>query len=188
MKAAWNDLSYGERKFITGGMFKAGKFRSSGAPSKAYFVPFQYCVINPAHCLVGQKIHFIFDLNEQFEGFARDLYKLFRGEHSDISVKDRFGPLSFAISKEAVPIQVADLFSYLSSTFCEWRIKGQSAASFPEWHLLNKVMANTQHEENHQFLDKDGLSQLLGDLPAFMREALKAERKLIHKNQRRFKP
>jgi hypothetical protein len=157
--------------------------------SKAYFVPFQYCVINTAHCCqVGQRIHFIFDLNEQFEGFARDLYKLLRGEHSGISVKNRFGPLSFAVSKEAAPIQVADLFGYLTSTFCEWRIKGQSAASFPELHLLSKVMANTQHKENHQFLDKDGLSKLLGDLPTFMRESLKVERKLIHKNQRRFKP
>jgi hypothetical protein len=43
-------------------------------------------------------------------------------------------------------------------------------------------------QRNHQFLDKDGLSKLLGDLPTFMREALKAERKPIHKNQRRFKP
>jgi hypothetical protein len=132
VKAAWNDLSYGERKFATGGMYKAGKFRTSGAPSKAYFVPFQYCILNTAHCCrASQKIHFIFDLNEQLEGFARDLYKLLRGEHSGISVKKRFGPLSFAVSEESALIQIADLFSYLTSTFYEWRIKGKSEASFP---------------------------------------------------------
>ena len=188
VKTAWNDLSYGERRFITGGLFRAGKFRSSGAPSRAYFVPFQYCVINTAYyCRSGQKLHFVFDLNQQLEGFAHDLYALLKGQYSDISVKDRLGVLSFADSAEAVPIQIADLFSYLTSTFCDWRLTGRPASSFPEDHLLRRMMANTRHKLNHQFLDRHGIEEVLAELPPAMREAFKHQitQKAIQEKRRR---
>jgi hypothetical protein len=134
----------------------------------------------------GAEGSFNFRLNQQFEGFARDLYELLRGEHSKITVKDRLGPLSFETSEQAVPIQVGDLFTYLTAKYCEWRI-ANTQTTFPEQHLLQKLLANTRHTESHTFLNKAGLAEMLEQLPSFMRESLKAERKPIHKNQRRIK-
>lgn len=185
VKEAWNELSYGERRYISGGMYSAGKFKTSGAPSKAYFLPFQYCIVNTAHyCGVGQRVHFIFDLNEQFKGFAHDLYALLRGEHSKISVKDRLGPLTFETSLHAVPIQVSDLFNYLTAKWCEWNIEKRSSP-FPHAGLLGKLVENTRHTESHKLLDRNGLAELLEQLPADMRKHLKAAKQ--HTSKRRLK-
>jgi hypothetical protein len=175
VKEAWNKLSYGERKYITGGVYRAGKFRTSGAPSKAYFFPFQHCILNAAHhCGVGQKIHFIFDLNEQFEGYAKALYALLKA--GDVSVKDRFGPLTFETSENAIPIQVADLLCYLVAKYCAAKMKNDPI--LPD-SLLRKLIFNSVHEQNHVILDEKGLAELLERLPAKM----KLEQKPIHGNQ-----
>ena len=76
VKADWNKLGYGERRYLTGGTFNAGKFTTSGAPSKAYFVPYSFCIYMATDfCGRGQKVHFAFDLNNDLHGYSREYFK-----------------------------------------------------------------------------------------------------------------
>jgi len=77
---SFNKLSHNQRRFLTGGKLLNGKFKSSGCPSKSYFLPFQTCILDAAdHVPVGGKAHFFFDLNKQFKGYAIDLFALVKG-------------------------------------------------------------------------------------------------------------
>ncbi len=95
-----------------------GKFKSSGCPSKSYFLPFQTCILDAAdHVPVGGKAHFFFDLNKQFKGYAIDLFALVKG--LDLKVKDRIGEVHFPTGLEAVQLQAADMFCYGSRYFSQ---------------------------------------------------------------------
>ena len=71
----WKSLNYNERRYLTGGQLKNGKFITSGAPSKQYFLPFLQvvsCVGN--YCLEGERANFFFGLDRTFSGYALKYY------------------------------------------------------------------------------------------------------------------
>jgi hypothetical protein len=58
-RAAWNLLPLDERRYLTGGVLVADKFKTSGAPSKTYFLPFMFSLLAAArHCSPDQKDSF----------------------------------------------------------------------------------------------------------------------------------
>ena len=110
----FNSLTEHERRHLTGGESRDGKWRVSGAPKKAYFLPFQDVVIQAVEAVqrVGWKAHFYFDENNQFSSFARELYTIIkRGSPPEIS--SRMGDLTFASSSDTAGLQAADLFTYV---------------------------------------------------------------------------
>ena len=107
----WNRLSHNQRRFLTGGRLIDGKFKSSGCPSKPYFLPFQSCVVDAAgHAPIGGKAHFFFDLNKQFKGYALDCFALLKTY--PLLCQDRVGDIDFKTGLEAAQLQAADLYCY----------------------------------------------------------------------------
>lgn len=157
VKAEWNRLTYGERRYLTGGIFDAGKFTTSGAPSKAYFVPFQFCIFIAAElCGRGQKVHFAFDLNQELHGYAREYFKLLK-KLPGLSWGPKLGQPSWPTSLEAVQLQAADLLAYLLIIFMPTRIGNPKAK--PNWML--RLAAGRKMPDTMKFLDKEGLELLL---------------------------
>lgn len=169
VKEEWNNRTYGERQFLTGGIYRAGKFKAGGAPSKAYFVPFQFAILNAAlHCGIGQKTDFIFDLNEQFKGYAQQLYALLKGEAPGFSprTKARLGRLTFDNSVDAIPIQVADLFTYLSAGYGAEKVGNKDAE--PQL-MLRRLIRNLLDKDDHVFLNKEGIEIALEHCPNWVK-------------------
>jgi hypothetical protein len=168
VKAAWNRLTYGERRYLTGGIFDAGKFTTSGAPSKAYFVPFQFCIYMATDfCGRGQKVHFAFDLNKDLHGYSREVFKLLK-QLPGLSWGPKLGEPSWPTSFEAVQLQAADLLAYLLIKFMPTRFSNPKAK--PDWML--RLAAGRQVSATMKFLDKKGLDDLM--LSRCSRDQIKA--------------
>jgi len=134
-----------------------GKFKSSGCPSKPYFVPFQICVTDvAAHAPIGGKAHFAFDLNKQFKGYALDLFALVKGLE-DLKVRDRIGEIEFPTGIEAVQLQTADLLCYQAYQYAQKRAANPNERPHPLLRNLLKGLA----VEADAFLDDKGLGLLL---------------------------
>jgi hypothetical protein len=155
---SFNRLSHNQRRFLTGGKLVNGKFKTSGCPSKPYFVPFQLCVVDIAdNAAVGGKAHYAFDLNKEFKGYATDLFSLVKGLE-DLKVRDRIGGVKFPTGLEAVQLQAADLLCYRSYQYAQKR------AAVPDTRpdsLLQELISGTISDVYHTFLDDYGLQVLL---------------------------
>jgi hypothetical protein len=158
---AFNRLSHNERRFLTGGTLRNGKFIDSGCPSKPYFLAFQTVILDIArHAPVGGKSHYAFDLNKQFKGYALDLFALVKGliEHP---LHERIGEISFPTGLEAVQLQTADLLCYLNYQFAKKKLVDRSAK--PDL-LLRSILQGMLDDKDFPFLDDVGLAELLRDI------------------------
>ncbi|SRR5579871_3997936 len=153
---SWNKLSQNQRRFLTGGKLVRGKFKSSGCPSKPYFLPFQACVMNAAaHAPIGGKAHYFFDLNKQFKGYALDCFALLKSY--DLKVKDRIGDIDFKTGLEAVQLQAADLYCYQLYQYALRKVANQKEK--PNTLLLRLIRGTLPGTD--EFLDDYGLALLL---------------------------
>jgi hypothetical protein len=159
VKEDWNKLTYGERRYLTGGIFDAGKFTSSGAPSKVYFVPFQFCIYMATDfCGRGQRVHFAFDMNQELHGYGREYFKVLK-KLPGLSWAPKLGQTSWPTSFDAVQLQAADLLAYLLIRFMPTRLGNQKAK--PDWML--RLAAGRQWPDTMKFLDNAGLELLLSE-------------------------
>jgi hypothetical protein len=157
---SFNRLTYNQRRYLTGGALRKGKFVTSGCPSKTYFLPFQSVIIGIAdHAPVGGKAHFAFDFNKNFKGYALDLYALMK--QSGITVRDRLGEIAFPTGQEAVQLQAADLLCYLCYQYGQQRIINRSER--PN-EILKRIITGTILDKDFLFLDDAGLARLLADV------------------------
>jgi hypothetical protein len=155
--ACFNKLSHNQRRFLTGGFLKDGKFGSSGAPTKPYFLPFQVCIVQSAtNAPVGGKAHFAFDLNKQFKGHALQLFALVR--QSELKVQDRIGEVTFPTGLEAVQLQAADLLCYRSYRHAQRKVRDPEI-QVP--HLLRQLLSGLLSLSDFPFFDDRGLAALL---------------------------
>jgi Protein of unknown function (DUF3800) len=149
--ADWNALSIDQRRFFTGAEFDPHRkrFVSSGCPSKAYFLPFQSCIIDAAnHCTKGEKAHFFFDHNKQFAGYCGKLYTILR--NSPLRCRDRLGEISLPDGKEAIALQAADLLCFLFKEFLPRRALKNHAVMRS---ILKRAMANYRTAKDFPFYD-----------------------------------
>jgi len=154
---AFNRLTYNQRRFLTGGALRDGRFVTSGAPSKPYFLAFQSACLGVAHhAPVGGKAHFAFDLNKNFKGYALDLYSLLK--ETDLKVKGRLGEIAFPTGQEVVQLQAADLFCYLDYQFCKRKVQNKNEQPDP---LLRSVLQGMLSEHDFPFLNDEGLAVVL---------------------------
>jgi len=105
-------LSYGERRFVTGGHFHGEKFITSGAPTKPYFLMFDHCLVDSANkTKEGKRIVFVFDQQKQYESRAIEQF----GESVrllDKPMAEKFGGVMFQPRIDAPGLQAADLYTH----------------------------------------------------------------------------
>jgi len=121
----WNVLTKPERRFLTGAQVLAGgKFRTQGAPTKAHFLPFEFCVQKTlVYCRHKERLHVSFDLDESANSlhgwtpiYFAHVKKLL------LENTERLGSLSFDSSVDAPPLQAADLLAYRIREHAEARL------------------------------------------------------------------
>ena len=129
------DRSLDSRKWFTGAKFRTsdGKALTSGCPTKSYYVPFQWCVLNPAKVSRNkavEKIHFFAGLDRTFYRYASVLYKhLLSDPRLPASFTAILGQISFPLAKDTLGIQAADLFV---NRFYQHMIQVASTGKVPE--------------------------------------------------------
>ena len=115
--AAFNGLTEGERRFLTGGFWMTrnrseGRWiRSTGAPNKPYYLAFQYFLQQAArHSPKDAQINFLFDRQDVLEAHAVKVFKEIaeRGLIID-GDKKNLRRLAFGSSRDDPALQAADL-------------------------------------------------------------------------------
>jgi hypothetical protein len=107
----WKALNQNERRYLTGGQVKNGKFITSGAPSKSYFLPFLMVVtIVGDYCLEGELANLFFGLDKSFSGYALDYFKKIQKLKGDYC--RHLGSIDFPPAANTYPLQAADLLAY----------------------------------------------------------------------------
>jgi hypothetical protein len=115
----FNGLSYGERKFVTGGMPAIApdseyfKWYTTGAPSKPYFFALRSTFVESLNSS-KQLIHFIHDRQNLYEPYAHELARVFRIGLGR-GMNRLFGSLVFEDKERIPPLQLADLLCYLAN-------------------------------------------------------------------------
>jgi hypothetical protein len=158
-------LSHNQRRFLTGGGLYSGQFKSSGCPSKPYFLPFQTCIVEIAgHAPRGGRAHYAFDLNKQFKGYAINLYKGIKAQ-KHLSVREQLGEIAFPTGIEAPPLQAADLLCYQAYLFAQKRAINPMEIPNP---IHRRLIGRQVVASNALFLDKSGLDVMLDgiDIPS----------------------
>lgn len=102
---AWQNRSdYWKRIFVGPGFGK-------GRAHDPLFLSFQVAISKTAtYCKPGKIMHFVYDLDSKNSGRFAEWYRDFK--HDNESVDSGLGDLIFADSKQALPLQVADLLGY----------------------------------------------------------------------------
>ena len=109
--ADFNSLSLNERRWITGGVYYAKKWKVSGRPSSPYFLAFHEVMIagveraNP-----GVICDFIFDRQDVYSGYALKLWNHLK-DNQHLRSSPHLGTIAFASRLDRVALQIADLLT-----------------------------------------------------------------------------
>jgi hypothetical protein len=158
----FNSFSLKQRRFFTGATVnrRTGKLITTGAPSKAYFVPFQNCLKTVTeYAPVGGKAHFAFGIDRPFAEYAVSLFaqikeQIAEGLYPAWKAKDRLGDPTFPEASKTAQLQAADLYVHLTY---QHMIERHLAPS----ELLALCLVNMKTREDHQFMDKECLEDVL---------------------------
>jgi hypothetical protein len=115
--------SQDERRWLTGGTYSHGKWRTSGKPNAAYALGFQNCfaeALQRARAGVSL-VHFICDQQNVYEGWVRDFLRGYR-ERSQSRYVKKLGDITFSSKERAIPLQASDLFVYTWRAFAAKRM------------------------------------------------------------------
>lgn len=111
----FNSFSLEERRYLTGATFfhHHGKL-VGGCPSKAYFVPFQRCVMKVAdYTPTRGRAHFVFGLDRTFYRYANDLFRDMKIK-APLLWRKKLGSSTFPLAAETPELQAADVLTYLT--------------------------------------------------------------------------
>lgn len=159
--AEWGKLSHDERRFATGGIYERHKFITSGAPNKTYFLPFLFGIQKVCdYCNDGHRVHFFFDRNDPYSGYALEYYKLVAEQKLKCSPK--LGDIDFPASISATPIQAADLLAYQVYRYAKEKL-AKNADKLPTSETLSAALCKIRSVKNDfKLFDKYGLDLMLG--------------------------
>lgn len=111
--ADWNVLGADERAFLSGALFREGKYQKGGAPTKPYFMPFLFAVQGVArYCDAGHPVDFVVDESTALNGYARNYFQEIK--ISNFQHADKLGTIRSGDSKTLPGLQAADLLAYLT--------------------------------------------------------------------------
>ncbi len=169
---AFKALRYGERRFLTGGIWNHDKRKwlTSGAPSKPYFLLFQHCVREIAQRVpAAGRATFFFDRQEEFRSLALETFYVATGLLEEPE-RSRLGDCGFRPKATTTPLQAADMLAHCLFAHAT---KGE-ALTGARRYALDRLTAPWP-SNTFPLYDTPSLEGLLGKLPENVREALRAQ-------------
>lgn len=159
VRKEWESLSQNERRYLTGGQLKNGRFITSGAPKKKYFLPFLQVVSHVAnYCQRGETADFFFGLDRSFSGYALNYYRQIQGLKRPYSL--HMGAIGFPRSIRTPPLQAADLLSYEAYRYSLKRLRHGQVPLRPKSDL-NLALSRLKDVNDFKLFDKKGVDVVL---------------------------
>lgn len=172
--AAFRRLTYGERRFLTGGHFDGTAWRTSGAPSKPYFLVYDHCLVVAGNqTKPGLKTLFIFDEQKQYESRAIQQFGESLGAmgaqppNSPGPPPNRFAGVLFRSRIGAPGLQAADLYAH-----CWYRYLTDEKNIGRQRRAALNVLTRTQ--KGMGYYNAEHFERMLSRLPSEVRAAIQA--------------
>ncbi len=155
--AAFRGYSEDERRALTGAIRVGGKWRLTGAPSRPYYVPFQWSILKVASLVQRSdwKAHFVFDQQKAFSGYALEMYRHITNDPENCDVTPQLGGAAFQSRFDAPPLQAADLVAH---AWYQLLVKGRQGIT-KEMERAADVF--TKKGDALSFFSKDVMDKLL---------------------------
>jgi hypothetical protein len=154
----FKSLSPEHKKWLTGGTYKRGKFRTTGAPTKPYFVPFVQVVQRVTdYAKPGTKVNLFCGLDRTFSEYAGAYFAKMKTDpmrpQTEWLSRSRLGDISFPLANETPELQAADLFAHLSYVHMLER-RSLRDTDRPLSELLALCLKNTRTQSDNACMDK----------------------------------
>ncbi|HYM78420.1 MAG TPA: DUF3800 domain-containing protein [Candidatus Dormibacteraeota bacterium] len=150
-----------ERRYLTGGIHNGFKWASHGAPTKPYFLPFQFCMIQGANFVKDDdKIFPIMSRQEQYRMKALELYEQMLNTDPPMKCRHKLADdMVFSDPKKTPPLQAADLAVYWFAQLNTWQALTGNRLSdgFPRHLELQKIVKNAMRLDDLKKFDFCGL-------------------------------
>ncbi len=177
---SFDALTYGERRFLTGGNFTADRrWLTSGAPSKPYYVALEHLIVEALNrASQDTTIHFLFDRQEVLGARAVQTFNEIVGRAPARSASyyaepligvEKLGHLSFGERPKEPSLQAADL---LTHSWYGLLSRGEKRMSDER---LYAMMGLTRKRQDIRIYNTEGFEIVLSKLPSEVRAALQAE-------------
>lgn len=161
-----------QRRFLTGARLrenqakKCWELKTTGAPGKPYFCPFQECTAKILeYTPVGGKANFFFGIDRSFYKYAAYFMKdLVDDPYAPFH--DRIGTTAYPKAKETPQLQAADFFAYLTYTDMLDRVQNNSWAEQPP-ETLRSLLVNARSHEDFQYYEKDSIQKIFDNTYKF---------------------
>lgn len=164
--AVFFSMTVDERRYLTGGQHNGIKWKHHGAPSKPYFLPFQFCMIQSANFIRdGDKVFPVMSWQEQYKMKAVELYKLMLNTEPPLQCRDKLADeVVFSNPKKVAALQASDLAVYWFGQFNNWKKRTQSVFSegYPDRVQLMRLMNNVRSFYDLKLFDFKGIMISLG--------------------------
>ncbi len=168
--AAFNRLSVGERRFVTGAHMRGSKPVTSGAQSQPYYLAFQYLLIEATNrASVDGTVDFIFDRQTVLQAKARQTYEDYSSNLSDETRRKKLGSISFENSAEFPALQAADMLAHLWYSYMTDGLRMSEAR-----HSAMSIV--TKRRGELRLFNTERLDELLSGLSAEELEQIRASR------------
>ncbi|HVG10429.1 MAG TPA: hypothetical protein VNM67_22175 [Thermoanaerobaculia bacterium] len=166
---AFNALSYGERRFLTGGIRAGHRFWTSGSPSRPWFLAFQFCIRQAAKLTKpGKTVNFIFDQQKEFASLALAQFAEMKQMMLGPSERKKLGGCYFKPRGEFPALYLVDLLAHCGKAYAEGEGKESERIYALERLLIDKG-------EDIVLFNSSGLEKTLSHLPEDKREILRAD-------------
>lgn len=162
----FNSFSEIQRKWMTGAtILKTGKLKTSGAPTKPYFIPFQFCLRKVTdYTKPGRKANFFFGLDKPMAKYAKVMFTQVKTQklwsQSSWQTQRRLGDPAFPLAKETPQLQAADLLVHLTYQHMLERLAINDWNARPSG-MLAICLRNKKSWHDHMFQAKIHLQQML---------------------------
>jgi hypothetical protein len=165
-------FSLEERRFLTGATWDANqrRFRSTGCPSRPYFVAFNECLkVVTSYTPATERANFFFGVDRPAGDYATVLFRYLKTRSRIIST-DKFGNIGFPLASVTPRLQLADLFSYLSYRHMLERRASGDWTSNPS-ALLLPLLRNRRSPEDTSFRTAALLRDMISVVPHLPRSS-----------------
>ncbi len=161
----FRSLTEDERRWLTGGVHNGIKWKAHGAPSKVYFLPLQFCVIQAASfARDGDKLSPVMSRQDQYKMKALELYELMLSSDPVMQCRHKLvDDMVFSDPKKTPALQAADLAAYWFAQFNSWRAKTGEVLSdgFPDRVQLMKFFRNLRRLDDLKLFNFQSLMLVL---------------------------
>jgi hypothetical protein len=158
----FKSFSYGERRFLTGGLFtEDGRWVTSGAPNRPYFMAFQHCLSAAAKLTkAGKRVNFVFDRQDAYAQRALETFEHVRELMTPEEECKKIGGCAFLLEGEVTALQAADMLAHCWYQGTTEAFNARDAGTPDAVRRLKVAAGQRRHQAFHLLTDSRGTSRM----------------------------